>query len=860
MNNTCKILLFFLLSSIAYYGQQGNPDSLSVFSDSLSVAADSVSVDSAASGGSDIKDIVYASAEDSLSFDVLGKKMYVYGSGEIKYLTTELKSGHIVSDFTTNEIAAFGVADTSDSTGQSLMNTPVLTEGGEVYEGSSLKYNFKTRRGLISMAKNVKNDSRYEGKKVKKVNENTFFIKDGIYTTCGGDPPHTHFSASEMKVIQNDRIFAKWIFMHIAGIPIPIPLPFGVFPNQSGRRSGIIIPGFGKDYRRGQYFKGFGYYWAISDFMDLSLQGDYYMKGGWGANTRFRYKKRYNYTGSIDAAYSKIIIGEEGDEESSVQTDWRISVVHNQNLTPTSSLNVNMYFQSRSYLQNTSTNYSDVLRKNIVSNATYNKRWDESGNSMSINYSRNQNIEDDIITENLPSMNFNIPTSYPFRKKGGGRDMDWYEYIGYSYNGQFKNQRKFEAEDMEVKGGIQHSVNLSASPKLGYFNISPSIRYNEKWYDKHIKKEFITVNSSQPEVLTKYASSDSLVTREVKELGFVRTFDFSLSASTKLYGMFPVGNFGIDAFRHTVSPSISYNYRPDFSEEQWGYYDYYTDSTGEKTYYDKFSEGIFTGATKGESQSVRLSVGNLFEMKTLKDQTDTTSEAKKYNLLNLSAGVGYNFAADSLNLSDLSLSYRTSIGDILDFNGRSSYTFYDYDSTRQVNRFLLSRGKGLFRIRNFSLSMNLNISGDKISGEERTGEEQVRDPQLFDEFAGSEYISLYDERPPDFSIPWSIRLGLNYSYSQNTPVKSDIRTTANISASVNLTKNWKITASGGYDFEKHDITAPRVTVFRDLDCWEMNFSWMPMGTYRGYRFEIRMKAPTLRDIKVEKSGGLYSGR
>ena len=137
----------------------------------------------------DLDAIVYANASDSLSFDVKNKTMHLYGDGNIKYKTTELKSADISVDFGTSDLNAIGVKDTSDSNG-GLIGTPILTEIGETYEGTEIAYNFKTQQGLISMAKNSSGDKTYTGEKEKKVDKNVFFIDLGKFTTCYADTPH----------------------------------------------------------------------------------------------------------------------------------------------------------------------------------------------------------------------------------------------------------------------------------------------------------------------------------------------------------------------------------------------------------------------------------------------------------------------------------------------------------------------------------------------------------------------------------------------------------------------------------------------------------------------------------------------
>ena len=825
-----------------------NVNAKSIYVDSVkvdSIRVDSVSVVDTLNDNSPDA-VVIATASDSLTFDVSKKLMYLYGSGEINYKDSELKSGYININFDNNNVFAEGRIDTTKGKNE-LVETPILKDGGETYEGKSLKYNFKTKRGFISHAKNKMPDVRYEGDKVKKVDDKTFFIEDGIYTTCDSDTPHTHFTAKQMKVIHKDKIVAKWIFMYIAGVPLPIPIPFAVFPSESGRRSGIIIPAYGTTADKGQFFRNFGYFWAISDYMDLALTGDYYTRGGYGLKGRGRYSKRYNYSGMVSGGFSKIHIGEENDPDRIEKRDWNLFLYHQQTLDPTMSLNVNMQFVSSSYFQNNSFNTDELLNQQIFSNATFNKRWEESGNSLTLNYSRTQYLSTGNINEVLPNLSFNKNLVYPFRgDDADDRSLKWYEYIGYQYNGRFLNNRNKLNGVLKIRGGIEHNLEISATPKLGYFNISPRIDYTEKWYNKRISQELV---------------NNQLVTKDVNEINFVRSFDFSLAASTKIYGMMPVNAMGIDAFRHTITPNISYNYSPDFTTDFWGYYSSVIDSTGKIIRYDKFNNEVFGGAGSTERQAISLSLNNVFELKTLKDLTDTTSQAKKFTLLNLSAGLSYNFAADSLNLSDLSLYYRTQVGEYFDFSGNINYTFYENINGRPINKFLLSEGKGFMRLTNFSISLGTDLTPEKIFGKKeikkKEGTEGEDEEEVF--MKQSDYIALYDEQPADFTIPWTLGISLNYNINKRNPTYIYETFGMVMRSSLSISEKWKLTINGNYDFIEKEITAPQITINRDLHCWEMNFSWIPIGRYRGFNFEVRMKAPQLRDIKVTKSKGIYSG-
>jgi lipopolysaccharide assembly outer membrane protein LptD (OstA) len=803
----------------------------------------------------DVDTVIYANASDSLIFFINQKKMNIYGDASLQYKKTDLKSADIFIDFETSNIEAVGIP--SDTAKEGFIKTPVLTEEGEVYEGVRMIYNFKNSQGFIASAGTETEGAFYTGEKIKKVDRETYFIENGIYTTCDHNPPHYNFYSPEMKVVNKQQIVAKWIWLEFGGVPFPIPLPFAVFPIQSGRRSGIIPPVYGESAEYGKYFSRFGYFWAISDYMDWALTGDYFTKGSFSMNNRFRYAMRYNFTGSLDGFYSFKKFNEQQDPDYGETRDWRIKWHHNQNIDPSLRFDANLEFASgNSFYRQNVTNQNELLRNNIFSNATIFKSWEESGNSLSLSYKRDQNLENGNISEVLPNLTFTMSQKYPFKKEVPSGKQQWYELVGYNFNSQFQNNRNKTSGDLKIRGAIQHNLSVNASPKIGYISITPSIRYQERWYNKRVEK-FLVYNPAQNDSAP---AEYNLITNDVKEINFVRTFGLGVSASTKFFGMFQPNLIGISAIRHQVEPRISYDYTPDFSKPFWGYYGTYTDSLGREIKYNKFERELFGGISNRERQSITFSVSNIFEMKTAADPTDTTSREEKIRLLNLDGSLSYDFAADSLKFSDISISGRTQVGEYFNFTTQATFTLYDYAGVRQINKFLINEGKGLFRLRNLNFSVSTNLSAEKIKSAFAGDEQRLREEEFEIQEERELYKGIYDQEEPDFTIPWDISLNYNFNLLKDNP--SVVRTTSNISGgfNFNLTPNWKISVSGSYDFDRKQFAAPSVRISRDMHCWLMNFTWNPIGTFRGYRFEIRVKAPQLQDLKLTKQDQFFSGR
>lgn len=822
--------------------------------------------DSVRSESTGVDTVVTYSARDSIVYSMSTRYMNLYGKSELSYRTIGLKAERVDVNWDRATLKAYGIPDTASKERTKTIGAPVLIDAGETYNGSGIGYNFRTQKGKITLGQTEIEQGYYHGEAIKKVDRNVLFVAGGRYTTCDAEHPHYYFYSPKMKVTLREQIVAEPVYFYIADIPI-FALPFGVFPNQSGRRSGIIAPAYGEDARRGRFLSHFGYYWAINDYLDFTTTFDWFTRGGWLNRSSFRYALRYNFTGSVEVNTTNLHTGESSDPGRTEQKDYNVRIFHNQQINPTTRFDVNFTFSSGTFFRNVSSNLDEILRQNIISNATLSKTWEESNRSLSVNVYRDQNLQTKDVEERLPSFSFSQGQFFPFRSSSGSRvsagsggtEYSWYEMIGVSYSaqGQLNRSRRTEVlksaidptmdstaiEHFNERAGINHQLTINASPKAGYFTIAPFLTYNERWYTKSIER-------------------DSAGDRDVNGFQAVRTFSAGLSASTRFFGIVQPQILGVTSIRHTVTPSLSFSYLPDFSDPRFGYFGTYTDKNGQTVRYNKFEREIYGGASAGRQELVSLSVGNMFEMKVRTD--DTLQQEKKIQLLNVGAGISYNLAADSLRLSQLNLSYRTDIGNMLSLSAGTTHDFYLFDENAgtRVNKFLWSTGKYLPDLTSVSLSLSTTLSGEKKEQKKSTEgvpesvvrEQERASGQMAPQALGRSYTGLFEQETPDFSIPWNLTLSYSFSQSQADPRRKYRSSSVNASLSFNLTEKWRFTSSGSYDFVRKEFAAPSVNIYRDLHCWEMNFTWFPVGFYRGYRVEIRLKAPQLQDLKITKQG------
>ena len=693
-------MFFIFLTFTGAYAQRDSTLHFPVDTPAVKKDTSVSKIDTTRQAVSDINYVINYTAKDSAVFEVNEQKVFLYNNATLDYNDLSLKAGIIVIDRQSQLLESYGFPDTVNR-GRFVQN-PLMKQGSDKYEGNKLTYNFHTKQGTISMGISDAEVGYYLGEKIKKVTPEVYFIKNGLYTTSTDKiEPEYYFFSPKMKIIPKDKVIAQSVFLYIEGVPV-FWIPFAVFPDRAGRSSGLIMPTYGNDSRYGVYFSKFGYFWAANDYFDIAGTGSYFLKGRVDGNARLRYALRYKLSGNIDAGFSHIRVGEANDPDKFSSDEWAINITHNQTINPTTTLNGNLSFLSgKSYYDNSSNNLSDLLRQNAVSNLTLSKYWEEKPFSLTLNFYRDQNLQNGDVRQSFPSVLFNVSETYPFRKGyTASKGAKLYEYISYSYNvsGRYDFTRTTLVNALgqdsivrDERQGIQQNLNIKFTPQFSNFTIYPYVNYTELWYPESIRKTFNPADSS-------------VSVENVRGFKTARYFQMGVTLNTKLIGIFNTKIFGIKGIRHTLTPSITYNYKPDFSSDFWGYYDKYTDASGNVIKYSRFEREIYGSPSAGESQSLSFNLGNIFEMKTR--QTDTSDN--KFQLFNLNAGINYNFAADSLKWSELRTDFRTQIGGLLNIGGGATFNLYKFDKTvnSRVNTFLLSSEGRLADLTSF----NVNIS------------------------------------------------------------------------------------------------------------------------------------------------------
>lgn len=791
-------------------------------------------------------------ARDSVRYFIRERKLRLVGNARVTYHDQQLEAEVIEIYFDSSTMIA---TSGRDSTGR-ITGVPKFTDKDDSFYGERLVYNFKTRRGTITLGETVADDGFYFGERIKRVDENTLFIENGCFTTCDLPHPHYYFKSPTMKVVANDRIFVDPLIMYVEDLPVFI-YPFGLFlENKTGRRSGLIIPSFffsgaPGSLNRGIVFQDLGYFWAVNDYFDTRFLADITTKGGFTLKNNSRLVVRDELNSSVDLAYGRVRYS---TEEEFTQS-WNLSLQHNHTISPYTRVNANVRFASQDFNRRTSSNLAERIQQNIFSSASFQHTFDNGG-SLSLTYSRDQNIITNALTEVLPVATYSLPQVF-FLRSFVNRDS-WLSDVSFSYSvsGNRTERRPASTDTLnqrDVSTKITHNPSLNIAPKLGYFTISPQVSYNESWFFRRLT---LTPNLA-----------DSSLTKSY-EKGFFRSYeyDFRLSVSTRMYGIIQPGILGVNALRHTFSPQISYLYRPDFSTPNYDFYKTYIDpTTGLEQKYSVFqSDG---GAVSAQlQQSIGFNFGNNIEAK-IAAPIDTMPDVA-VQLINFDIGGNYNFAADSLRWSEISLNARTSAGGMLSLNGGASFNLYDQtlDTLGRyvtINNLLASQGKGLARLTRASLSLQTSFSSTGLSASPSEIQPGVPTNDSIDYGArfrqrlDTTYVrnDLYGDSSPGYSplsIPWNISLFFTIGYSESSPISISRSASLGASFNFNLTQSWSVNSSFTYDFINKNINIPQVTITKNLHCWRFDLNWVPTGASQGFYMRLSVESPTLSDVKIEK--------
>lgn len=829
------------------------------------------------------------SANDSMM--LIGRnRAIMFGESTVKYGDIGLEANSIDMDMATSTVYAVGVPD---STGE-VIGSPVFDDNGTSYQSKTMDYNFKTGKGYITDLITEQGEGYLTGGTTKKVDDKTFYIQNGRYTTCDHhDDPHFWLQLTRAKVRPKKDVVSGPAYMVLAGLPLPLAVPFGYFPFSEKYSSGIIVPTFGDDYNRGFYLSNGGYYFAINDNIDLALTGEIYTKGSWGLQARSSYVRRYRYSGNFNLSYLKTIYGEKGSPDYSTQTNFQVIWSHTQdpkvnpNLTFSSSVN----FATSGYSRNDlNSYYSSAFTENTKS-STVNMTYRFPGTKWSLSTTANisQRTQDSTLTVSFPNVTVTMSQIYPFKRRRAIGEDKWYEKIKISYTGVLNNsltarQDQFFKKSLvkDWRNGMRHTLPVSATFNLfKYINLTPSINLTDRMYTTKVRRQW-----------------DPAASREICDTSYsfynVWDFNASVSLDTKIYGFYkPLPFLGdkVKMIRHVLTPTIALSAAPDFGSSFFGYYGHYsyTDPQGQTVnrQYSYFPNTLFGVPGAGRQGNLSVSLANNLEMK-VKSDNDSIGEKKISLIENFTVSQSYNFAADSMNWSNINTSIMLRLMKNFNLNLSATWDVYTYQLNDQgtpvrVNIPRWKAGKGIGRLSStgtsFSYTFNNNtFSRKKDNATKQTEDQQfaadTSDYQTFDDRAkkddsspggGDDGMTFNPDGYMKWEVPWSLTLNysVNYGYGEfdkeKLEYKGRINQNLSLSGNIRPTRNWNFSFTASYNFDTHRLAYMNCNISRDMHCFTMRASFVPVGPYKSYNFHISVKSSLLSDLKYDKRSSLRNG-
>ncbi|HEY1008571.1 MAG TPA: putative LPS assembly protein LptD [Daejeonella sp.] len=818
--------------------------------------------------GTGLESEVTYSAEDSIISDRVNNIVKMYGRARVKYQDMELDADYIQYDQKNNTLFAKGLINPKT---QRYTGRPLFKQGAEQpITTDSLFYNYKSKKGKSYGVYTEAEGGYLQAQQFKKNEWGEGNFAHGVYSTCNLPYPHNHFGINITRgIVTEKQIITGPSYLEIEGVPLPLGIPFGFFPKPNKRSGGLLFPTFGEDIR-GFFMRDLGYYIGLNDYWDLATRGTLYSKGSYEISSAARYRKNYKYDGSVNLRFASTKTGVEGTEAfKHPNKDFNITWSHSQNplANPGTTFSASVNAGTGSYFRNTgaagSYNPEQLARNTLTSSISYGKVFADGLFNFTSSLRHNQDIERGTVSLQLPDFNLGMTTLNPFDSKNRAGEQKWYQRISLGYTMQGSNSinttesELFKRETLsKFQNGIRHDIPISMSLNVAkFFQFNTSVNYSEKWYLQTIRQRLANVPNGFEKV------TDTVQ-------GFSRVYDYNINSgfSTKIYGKVNFKKGNLLALRHVMTPSVSANYQPDFGSNRFGYFrDLQNDTAStregrDRNRYSIYSGSLYGAPSVGKVAGIGFSLDNNIEAKVRSTADSTKSSVIVPILQSLSFSGSYNFAAEHFKLSTIGFSGRTAF-----FKQKIALNFYGTldpyqvdEKGERIDRFTINNGS-LARLTSFGMSTDFSLNSTAFKNRNENlnqidAGKQNLTPQQQQELNA---ISRDPNAFVDFNIPWNITAAYSFNYSKSGRT-SNVSNTLNFSGDFNVTPKWKVQYTSGYDFDRNDLSMTTFSIYRDLHCWDLSFRWSPIGTYKFYTVDLRVKASILQDLKLSKRRDFYN--
>lgn len=848
-----------------------------------SISVDSLQRDSVKGKKPLLLDKIKYKAKDYVKLSQKENKIYLYNEAEIYYQDTELKAGVIVLDYIKNEVYAGRLKDSTGTYSQ----LPNFKQGGQVVVPDSIRFNFDTQRALIwnsrteqsANAGSLGNDSmKVLADITKKENDSVYFLKDGKVTTSKDTlDPDYYIKIRKAKLVPGKKIIAGYSNLYLVDVPTPIAVPFAYFPLTTGRTGGLIFPTFGNDPNRGFFIQNGGYYFPINDYVDFSVLGDFFTNGSYGFRAQSVYTKRYRFRGNVNFSFENQIISQRGFDDFSRSTLFNLQISHSQDAkaSPNSRFSASVNLGSGQFFNSSfnQTNIQNSQNNSFSSSISYSKTF-PAYPSLNVNLTatHNQNTQSEQVNLTLPTLQASLERIFPFAKREGIK-KGLIQNFNFQYNVRGENRiqttdslfltsRMFE----DVRIGARHAIPFNTNFKVAkYLSVSVGGNYEDVWTLNTFNRG---LDPNDPE------SNREVVLDTIQGFDRYNTYNFSASVGTTIYGTF---NFGedkkIQAIRHVMRPQVSWGLAPSFER----FYDTYVDNDGQDVLFSRF-EGTLNGAPSlNPSNSLSFSLQNTIEAK-VRDRDSTKTEPKKISILNnLNFSTNYNFEADSLRLSPISMNGGTQL-----FNRQMSVNFsgtldpFTIDNNgRRINTLNINSGGGLLRLTRATFNLRYSLNSDIFKKDKKTDDKSKEASDQYRLTSGGRDDDLFgfglddrgefgsrlnesddgDVENPIYGtkIPWDLNIQFATGYNNSNRQKEFTTASLMLGGNVTLSPRWDIRVSSGYDFVGRGFAQTQLGFRRNLKSFDLRFNWVPFGPRERWDFFIGISSSLLSDLKWEQN-------
>lgn len=819
-------------------------------------------------------------ASDSLVFEMKKERIAtLYGSSSVVHTSGELQSGKIAMNLDQDLVSA------NTQTPQDTLSQPVLIRDDERVRSNKIDFNYKTEKGRFEVARVEVQDGNLIGTRVKNTQRHVVFLEDAIYSTCQLDHPHYYIQAERMKVVDREKVFFEEARLFILDIPYPMVFPFGYLPGKfNQRQSGILEPTYAYQQRqqKGIGLQNLGWFQYFNDYLTGQASFDIFTSGSYFVDAQTNYRIRNKLNGGIQIGYSKNNTGLEPtdpDFSSTVQKQLRVN--HSQDFSPYASFSTDINLRTKDFHQENSYNPNERAETSTSSSMNYRYRHPESIYNFNVSVRQSHIFTTNTTRLSGPDMNFSLKRFSPFENnQTSGDNNKWYETLSLSYQNSFNSTFNYEPiradsarynwfealvdpskyreatnNNDHYKFGFRQQADLSMNNLIPsrFLNLNASASYNEYWFPTSTRRSFD-------------ADSVEVVERQVREFTTARDFNTGLNFSTTFYGLMNLNIGKYQSVRHTLRPNLSFNYSPDFSSDFWGYYrTVQTDTAATPDQepptqrYSIFENEVYSGPGRGEQRSLGFSISNVFEVKKV-DRDSTGEQREEVNRLidRLDFSSSYNFAADSLKLSNLNASMTASILPGMKIRTNAQFNFYDRNEQGQrIDEYLINTSDKPLELTSFSASTSYSV---QLGSQGLEPTNQPYYPQQYDPLNQNIFRPVdphFNTQPvQDFKSPFSFSIDFSYRWNLNPNGSNNTSATINAqNINLKLTPKWDFRTQIGYDLVRKELTPSQFSLNRNLHCWDLSFTMNPFGDNSYYFFSLRVNAGQLQSI-IQKLPGL----